>query len=38
MALSFEGNQRVMKQSRGINTAVGIAEFYSVDKIYRFFS
>jgi len=38
MALSFESNLRVMKQSRRIYAPVGIAEFYLVDKIYQFFS
>jgi len=38
MALIFESNLRVMKQSIRIYATVGIAEFYSVDKMYSFFS
>jgi hypothetical protein len=37
MALTFESNLRVMKQSIRIYATVGIAEFYSVEKIYSFF-
>jgi len=43
MALTFENNLRVMKQSRRIYAPVGIAEFYLVDKnlsifLFKYFS